>query len=120
MHCVKVPILGVILARIQSECGKIRTRITPNTYIFYVVMISEQSPVRKYQKILQYGSPLVSFEITRSEKIFFFSPNRLSGGKDVTSDKVNFRLYIRQNCFWRKSGHQEFEYPLKQFGATVP
>ena len=63
MHCVKVSIVGVILARIQSERGK----ITPNTYIFYVVMIPEQSPVRKYQKILQYDSPLVSFEITRPE-----------------------------------------------------
>ena len=32
MHC------GVSL-RIQSECGKIRTRITPNTDTFHAVMV---------------------------------------------------------------------------------
>ena len=30
-------IFGVILVRIQSDCGKIRTRITPNTDTFYAV-----------------------------------------------------------------------------------
>ena len=35
----EVSIFGVILRHyhIQSECGKIRTRITPNTHTFYVV-----------------------------------------------------------------------------------
>ena len=33
----KVSVLGVILIRIQSEWGKIRTRITPNTDTFYAV-----------------------------------------------------------------------------------
>ena len=31
-------VFGVILIRIQSECGKIRTRITPNTDTFCVVL----------------------------------------------------------------------------------
>ena len=35
----KVSVLGVILVRVQSECGKIRTRITPNTDTFYAVII---------------------------------------------------------------------------------
>ena len=30
-------VFGVILVRIQSECRKIRTRITPNTNTFYAV-----------------------------------------------------------------------------------
>ena len=45
----KVSVFGVILVRnfphsysvslrIKSECGKIRTRITPNTYAFYAVV----------------------------------------------------------------------------------
>ena len=33
----KVSIFGVILVRIQSKCGKIRTRITPNIDNFYAV-----------------------------------------------------------------------------------
>ena len=33
----KVSVFGVILVRIQSECGKIQTRITPNTDTFYAV-----------------------------------------------------------------------------------
>ena len=56
MHCVKsiriqsyfgpyFPAFGLnteryeVSLRIQSECGKIRTRITPNTDTFYAVMI---------------------------------------------------------------------------------
>ena len=35
----KVPVFGVILVCIQSECGKIRTRITPNTDTFYAVRV---------------------------------------------------------------------------------
>ena len=33
-----------VTVRIQSECGKIRTRITPNKNIFYAVLRSEKSP----------------------------------------------------------------------------
>ena len=47
-HCVKSPVFGIILVHIfrhsvwvslciQSECGKIRTRITPNTDTFHAV-----------------------------------------------------------------------------------
>ena len=32
-------VFGVILVRIQSECGKMRTRITPKTDIFYAVFV---------------------------------------------------------------------------------
>ena len=32
-HCVKKSVLGII----QSECGKIRTRITLNTYTFHAM-----------------------------------------------------------------------------------
>ena len=35
----KVSAFGVILIRAQSECGKIRTRITPNTDTFYAVQV---------------------------------------------------------------------------------
>ena len=38
-HCEKGSVFGVILVRIQSECGKIRTRITPNTDTFYVLYV---------------------------------------------------------------------------------
>ena len=31
----KVFVFGIILVCIQSECGKIRTKITPNTNTFY-------------------------------------------------------------------------------------
>ena len=34
---LKVSVFGVMLVRIQSECGKIWTRITPNTNTFYVM-----------------------------------------------------------------------------------
>ena len=33
--------------RIQSECGKIRTRITPNTDTFYAVTFSAKEAARK-------------------------------------------------------------------------
>ena len=33
---------------IQSECGKIRTRITPNTDSFYAVMVHGQKYVKPY------------------------------------------------------------------------
>ena len=39
----KVSVLGVILVRIQSESGKMRTRITPNADTFYAVQLSLQS-----------------------------------------------------------------------------
>ena len=36
-----MPTFGVILVRIQSECGKIGTRITPNTDTFHAVSAFE-------------------------------------------------------------------------------
>ena len=38
LNCVKVSVFGVILVRIQSECGKIWTRINPNTETFHVML----------------------------------------------------------------------------------
>ena len=35
----KVSLFGDILVRIQSECGKMRTRITPTTDTFYAVSV---------------------------------------------------------------------------------
>ena len=32
-------LFGVVLVRIQSECGKMWTRITPNTDTFHVVIV---------------------------------------------------------------------------------
>ena len=53
---------------------------------------------------------------------FFLSPCILSGRSDATSGKVNFRPDMRHNFFKkkRKSGHNEFMWLLKQFGATAP
>ena len=39
----KVSVFGVIL-RIQSKCGKMRTRITPNMDTFYAVVLLNISP----------------------------------------------------------------------------
>ena len=33
------------------------------------------------------------------------------------SGKAYFRPDIRENIFWKKSGHKEFVWLLKQFGA---
>ena len=38
-HCMKKAIFGVFSVRIQSECGKIRTRKTPNTDTFFYDVI---------------------------------------------------------------------------------
>ena len=52
--------------------------------------------------------------------LIFLRPYRLSRRNDVTSDQVNFRPGYRQNFFLeKKSGHQEFVWLLKQYGATV-
>ena len=52
IHCLKVSVFAVILVRIflyfprygvslhiQSECGKMQTRITPNTDTFHAVIV---------------------------------------------------------------------------------
>ena len=58
--------------------------------------------------------------IFRPEYNIFLSPDRMPGRNDTTSDKVNFRLGIKQNLFFeKKRGHQEFVWLLKSFGATV-
>ena len=36
----RVSVFGVILVRIQSKCGKIRTRVTPNMDSFYAVEVA--------------------------------------------------------------------------------
>ena len=52
--------------------------------------------------------------------IFFVSPDRLSGGNVVTSDKVNFRPDIRQSfSFLKKLRTSRVCVTLKQFEATV-
>ena len=55
-----------------------------------------------------------------SLNINFLSQEIFSGRIDVTSHKVNFRLDTREAVFWKKSGHLEFAWLLKQFGATKP
>ena len=35
----EMPVFGVFLVRIQSECGKIRTRKTPNTDTFHALLL---------------------------------------------------------------------------------
>ena len=56
IHCLKsvripsysalyFPAFGLHSVRIQSECGKIRTRIAPDTYPFYVVIVSSKDNI---------------------------------------------------------------------------
>ena len=46
MTASKVSVFEVILVRIQSECGKIRTRITPIMDTFHAVQLSEKFLLR--------------------------------------------------------------------------
>ena len=48
----KMSVFGVILVRIQSECRKIKTRITPNTGTFHAVSkgIMARAKPRNYLK----------------------------------------------------------------------
>ena len=61
--------------------------------------------------------PCKYFHIRRSEYNIFSSPDILSGKNDVTSDKVTFKHQTK--LFKKISGHPEFMWLLKQFGATV-
>ena len=40
-------VFGVILVRIQSECVKIRTRITPNTDTFHAVIVKTKILIQR-------------------------------------------------------------------------
>ena len=67
--------------RIQSECGKMRSRITRNTYTFDALFINYKSFIRSY---LDYGDNIV-------EKTFrnYFNINQ----KLFSTMPLNFSLY---------------------------
>ena len=66
IHCVK----RSISLRIQSECGKVRTRITPNTDTFYAVIVKYLCR-SFFTKFVNYFSQLTIF-FTLSMPIYCF------------------------------------------------
>ena len=61
-HCVKNVRIGVVLVRIQSECEKMRTRITPNTETFQAVFVNQSFQLFE-------SSPLKALEPDRTVKL---------------------------------------------------
>ena len=47
----KISLFGIFLVRINSECGKIRSRKTPNTDTFHEVLVTRRKWCLKYAKI---------------------------------------------------------------------
>ena len=79
-------VFGVNLVRIQSECGKTRTRITPNTDTFHAV----SNPMIGYSNINSIGNKIV--KLTAICKISLIEilcidekPNHLFGGGKLVS-----------------------------------
>ena len=60
-------VFGVILVRIQSECVKIRTRITPNTVNFYAVRGANNCKKEKRFVALSY---LADYFVKKENKAF--------------------------------------------------
>ena len=57
-HCMKLSVSGVFLVRIfriQSECGKIWIRKTPNTNTFYAVESIKNIKERKFWIVFKRG-----------------------------------------------------------------
>ena len=51
----KMPVFGVILVCVQSECGKMRTSITPNKDTVYVVdfeTVDHEANLKSIEKLL--------------------------------------------------------------------
>ena len=62
----KVSVFVVILVRIQSECGKIRTRITPNTDSFqavFVYLYSTLGSLEQRTNIRRMNQPFINLSI---------------------------------------------------------
>ena len=81
----KVPVFGVILVCIQSECGKIRTRITPNTDTFYAVNNLT------LMELNQYG-PFIAFLLLKNE-----SQNQIQRIKTCFSSKAKCIICFFEN-----------------------
>ena len=58
-------------------------------------------------------------QIEPNERQAWLKVGTLPDRNNVMSEKMNFRWDIKQNVFWKKSGHRDFLSLLKQFGNTV-
>ena len=71
---------------------------SPYMSMFFILRIIELFT----RKVWIYLKNRLPFNVFYRLEYIFLSPDRLSGRNDVTSDKVNFRLDIKQKIFLRK------------------
>ena len=76
-HCVKVSVFEAILVRIQSECGNIRTRITPNTDTFCAVDIDNDIVDADCRYLRQSQIHLIISQVSVSLFFLFLSKNAI-------------------------------------------
>ena len=67
-----------------------------------------------YWNLLSNFSYRTNFMILQTWIQFVLKPRQIVRQKRSTLDKVNLRSDIRQICFWKKLGHREFTWLLKQ------
>ena len=92
---------------IQSECGKMRTRITPNTDSFYAV-ISFIFPLKSYQSTktitwIFFQSKLHIFKLLIVLFIFLFDMQYWKWNKICNNWKIkeNLNIFVWFTCFYR-------------------
>ena len=61
-----------------------------------------------YSAMKNFGKKEKGVSFSGLNVILFLSPDRMSSGNDVTSDKVNFRSDIRQNFFGKNQDIKSF------------
>ena len=73
----KVSIFGVFLVRIQSECGKIQTRKTPNMDTFHIVKALWDIQKTRQSVWSSLTFPIILLEILSCKSLFGLMPLRL-------------------------------------------
>ena len=71
-----------------------------------------------YSAMKNFGKKEKGVSFSGLNVILFLSPDRMSSGNDVTSDKVNFRSDIRQNLFLEKIKISRVFVALKTFWSS--
>ena len=114
---------------IQSQCGKMRIGITPDTDTFYIAKLFCQSGICK----CRYGSSIKNFvKFTERHLCWSLFFNKAAAWKlrkerlrhrcfPVNSEKFSERIYRTPpvDCFWRKDLIISLETPVQRFKKSA-
>ena len=105
----------------QSECGKIRTRKTPNTDTFHAVYFFRKLPWWIFLNFRVLNTPLKKLKVRVISNLAFWKKETKRRSTDSWIINIYFKNLTLIRCKFCYYSHQSFSYSVKYFvSASQP